>query len=58
MNRLQNSQLPEIPKALWEEMLEELALIAMERDEEPDGALPDADAIAVATMIRARVATD
>ncbi len=54
MHPLQNTQIPELPKALSEEMLEELAVFAMEEDED-EGASPSEEAIRMAAWVSARV---
>lgn len=54
MHPLQNTQIPELPKALSEEMLEEIAVFAMEADED-EGAGPNEEAIQMAAWVSARV---
>jgi len=54
MHPLRNTQIPELPKTLAEEMLEELAIFAMDGEEE-EGASPNEEAIQMAAWVSARV---
>lgn len=55
MHPLENTQIAELPKALCEEMLEELAVFAMQAEDGEEDATPDSEAVALAARIRERV---